>query len=236
MHVSRNPCTFAIFRGCISSAKRVFWRRSAWLLDADEHWPVPDWWQVMAADMVACLVRCLFHEEGHINGMLLTYSGAVPCLRRQVAGHSPPICCRGDAGSNLGQPTQDLYCTKWQWNRFLSEYFSFSLYHFTNGSYTFCHLLLTLYKLSKLHHRWTTHFKNVLWMQEPDNASLNDFWHYACSLDDKKQALCVSASNVLTWVTHQTDNWRPRTRYSTLAKLPAWLQAKVHEHTGQTQL
>ena len=31
VNVSGDPCTFAIFRGCISSAERVFSRRSAWL-------------------------------------------------------------------------------------------------------------------------------------------------------------------------------------------------------------
>jgi hypothetical protein len=42
-------------------------------LNAEEYWPVLDCWQVMAADMVACLAHCPFYE-GQPDGMLLTYS------------------------------------------------------------------------------------------------------------------------------------------------------------------
>jgi hypothetical protein len=62
------------------------------------------------------------------------------CLWHDLGGYSLDPHHRGP----------DLWCTKWQWDRFFSKYFSApSWYHSTDAQYSYCvHLPLTVHNLS----------------------------------------------------------------------------------------
>ena len=51
---------------------------------------------------------------------------------------------RGSPGSTPDQSMWDLRRTKWHWQRFLSAYFCFTLYHSTNDSHSLIRLSATL--------------------------------------------------------------------------------------------
>ena len=59
-----------------------------------------------------------------------------------------------------GQSIWDLWWTKWQWNRFLSECLFFpSYYHANISPYSFIHMPPTPYDLGKWECRWVTQSK-----------------------------------------------------------------------------
>jgi hypothetical protein len=121
-----------------------------------EFWrgPVLDWWQVTAADMIACLAHCRFHE-GQQGGMLLTDWGAVPCLTHTSRRRLPADLLPRRRGFDRGPARARLVLKKVAVRQVSLRVLPFCpcQNHFNIASYTFYPLLQALYKLSNWHHR-----------------------------------------------------------------------------------